>query len=40
MKNTLGNLGSCSTPRRYNHSRDNLDRASGYLLAGYISRAR
>ena len=28
------------TTRRYDRSRGNLDRSPGYLLAGYISRAR
>jgi len=28
------------TTRRYDRSRDNLDRSPGYVLAGYFGRAR
>lgn len=33
-------VGSVRTTRRYDPSRGNLDRSPGYLLVGYISRAR
>jgi integrase len=39
LQDAMGHA-SPRTTRRYDRSRGNLDRSPGYLLAGYISRAR
>jgi len=39
LRDAMGHA-SQRTTRRYDRSRGNLDHSPGYLLAGYISRAR
>jgi hypothetical protein len=39
LQDAMGHA-SPRTTRRYDRSRGNLDRSPGYLLAGYIGRAR